>query len=591
MAANDRIRARLHSTSREAAKYLKGTGVVAPTFLEVYGRVPAEDELRAIVHKYSAIEWLSFLSRLQTVFADERVDDVGCQEAVLRCALSAKFRRAFEQFRKFSVGKGVRVGLFFERQLATLQQYALMHANCNGLGSLGSEEGRDDLATALLMTLDLMSPPADGEAPADNLAIRIQSQIRMSLLCSSVYIGRSLDFYQLDNPSPSRELQNYLGLFRDLTGHSAEDFVFGGLTVAIVEESHFHNGHFGEWHAVPNPTKVPKEEQARCVSAFYQTRCGELDEIRAVAQQRDGSRRVSDWNLIAMSTAPVIKLDELGYFVLNLTAVGRSLFDGVRYSLIKGAVDGCLGPDWTPQRLGQLYGDIFEDFAGRVLRHRFGERAVKLDPEGRQRADFAILCANCVAIVEIKAEHYLGSEHASFQTVDERREELRRVGLPKAIEQIGHTIDDVRADRVSSFRAAFPGFAADWTSFPIVPIFITENRLPQVHGCWQELYEPLLQPLRDRRAAGPITPLRILSIDDLEIVPGIGGEYDFGKLCMNWGNDPDFVDAMLWSYLAARGIPTDRSFVRRRFVRAAQLLVDKVGLTLSEGERQILFTS
>ena len=268
----------------------------------------------------------------------------------------------------------------------------------------------------------------------------------------------------------------------------------------------------------------------------------------------------------------------MGRFTLNLTAVGRSLFDGVRHAILTAAREGKLPNGWNDmRRIGGLYGRIFEEFIGRILERAFPDRVMRVETAAEERADFVIAFGAAFMVLEVKAEHFIGLKHASFMPLVERKREIENVGVPKAIGQITNTI---RALRAGDLRIA--GMAPDWTCTPILPVIVTEERLPQVHGCWEALYAPLIQLLDDLRGAGPIAPLRLISIDDVEFLPDIEGPDDFGAICLKWANDPDLRDSSLRSFLFANGITWGDRCVLDRFVSVMLFMADRLGLDVQK---------
>lgn len=251
---------------------------------------------------------------------------------------------------------------------------------------------------------------------------------------------------------------------------------------------------------------------------------------------RTANRGIGSYNLIALSKYPVIELSDELRFVLNLTAAGRSIFDGVGHTILTAAIEKRLPNPWNHQRaVGSLYGDILEPFVRKILEQAFPKSVHKVPEEREERADFVILFGSSVVVLEVKARHFLGPEHASFMTLDQRRDKLEQtIELPKAISQIAKTIQALRNGDID-----VPGLPADWTTTPIIPVIITEERLPQVQGCWEPLYAPMMQPFEDLHGAGPIAPLRLLAIEDLEIVPNVALPDDFGTTCLKWAHDPD----------------------------------------------------
>lgn len=571
--------------AENAFKYLLGRISVIPTYIDVFGKRTKSVDLHAIVADYPVVEWLSFLARSQTLLGSHRTNDHEYRKRVFYGMLGPGVRLAIDKYCVRAAKQGIRVVLFYERQLSTLQQYAILHAPETGEGKLETDQGKDDLGRALLMIAELMMRrPGDLNEFGHNLECRIQDQIRMSLLPPASYAGRAFYFYQLNAVDPPGEVRQYLSLFEDATGVVPRDFILGGLTIAAHEEIRLMRDEYEGWSAIPDPDKSQNPREAECVRAYLSLRCKPVTEIRKLIERFDAQRQVQDWNLIALSMLPLVDLGSTGSFVLNLTALGRSLFDGVRHTILTAALRRELPDPWNhPAAIGNLYGNIFERFVQGVLETAFPGRVHRIPHGASERADFVIPFGHAVVVLEVKGEHFIGLDHASFISLEDRRRELEDVGLPKAISQIASTIGALRSGAIDVL-----GPNVDWTITPVVPVIVTEERPPQVAKCWDELYETFMQPLKDLEGAGPIARFRLIPIDDLEILPDITLADDFGTTCLKWANEPDLSDSMLSAYLSAKGYDWRNGLMIDRYVEVMHFLAGRLGLDAEKLRPEVL---
>ena len=419
---------------------------VIPRYRDLFGRVPSERHLARIVRRYPVGEWLSFLSRIQNMLSAERSGDPEQMRAVVQGAMSEDFRDRLMGFEKRSP-RGMTLRLFYERQIATLQQFAILHAPVTGDKTFTCDRGRDDLGRALLMTFNIMgSGRREKGSLRTLLAIVVQDQIRMSLTPAGQYAARAWNFYELMKTNRSPEVRQYLKLFHLATGVNARDAIMGGLCEVIREETLDPKEIAEAWRAVASPDAYQNPLEARVVRASAKVRQNTVAETRKLVRQVEGRRRMRDWNLIALSKAPIADVGQQGAFVLNHTALGRSLFDGVRHAILTAALGKRLPePFTTAKAVGGLYGALFERYIIGILRHLFPHQVIKIKEEGREkRCDLMVWFPDKVVLVEVKGEHFIAKDHVAYMNLDERRKELRGIGLPKAVAQLTATIKALR---------------------------------------------------------------------------------------------------------------------------------------------------
>ncbi|MGD2109891.1 MAG: hypothetical protein PVI86_10920, partial [Phycisphaerae bacterium] len=549
---------------------------VIPRYRDLFRRTPSERDLLRTVRRYPVGEWLSFLSRFQTMLGPDRSADPQYMGAVLHGAMSQDIRDRLLAFEK-KARRGVTLRLFYERQLATLQQYAILHAPETGNGTFNTERGRHDLGRALLITWDLMGAGRrEKGALSTLLATVIHDQMRMCLFSGGQYAARAWYFYELMKKNRSKEVRQYLNLFRQATGVNARDAIMGGLCEVIREDTRDPKDIAQGWLAVPAPAVCQNPLEARVLRASAKVRQHGVAEIRTFIRQLEGSRRIRDWNLIALSKSPIADLGQQRAFVLNQTALGRSLFDGVRHAILTAALDKRLPPPFTNAKaVGGLYGVLFERYVTGVLRHVFPNQVIKVKRETKdKRCDLVVWFPDKVMLVEVKGEHFTAKDHASYMSLDKRHDELRNIGIPKAVAQLTATVQALRRGVLTP--RGLPDY--DWTITPIVPVIVTDERTPQAPGTWDHLYESFDLPFEKLRAAGPIGRLRLLAVDEIEIFPDVAYTTDLATLLLQWGASSQHRDLTWAAHLEDSGIKTSGRFIPMRFFEAMQSLAVRLGL-------------
>ena len=186
--------------------------------------------------------------------------------------------------------------------------------------------------------------------------------------------------------------------------------------------------------------------EKRIVSAFEKIRCATLYEMRKSIHDFEKNLSISDWNLISLYRFPLVTFPQKGTFIINLTSLGRSLFDGVRHSILTAALAKLLPDDFnSPKRVGGLYGQLFESYIMRLLEAAFGDRVIKISEEEYPgNADCLIYFPGKVLVVEIKSEHFVTAQHYRLMNIQERKLEIENVGVKKGIRQIESTIKGLK---------------------------------------------------------------------------------------------------------------------------------------------------
>jgi hypothetical protein len=279
-----------------------------------------------------------------------------------------------------------------------------------------------------------------------------------------------------------------------------------------------------------------------------------------------------------------VKFPDKGTFIINLTALGRSLFDGVRHSILTAALEGRLESRFCHiKRLGGLYGELFERYVLSVFESAFPGRVVKIsESEFPGNADCLICFPGKVVIVEIKSGHFAIASHYKLMTIQERVSELQDIGISKATRQIQKTARNLRDYTLKLPR--LPHY--DWTITPVIPLIVSEDHFPVFPLAWRYLYEEIEKPLLLLQdGSGPIAPLRMITLDEVEIVPSLSAKTDFSSLLLNWGRDFGLRERSFTNYLHACGHVCSNDFMLNCWTAATRLLATTVGINPEELQR------
>jgi len=549
---------------------------VMPTHRDLYGSDARLEDLVGIVKKYRATEWLSYLSRIHHLLATDETLTTERIQRVIGGTVPHPVRQRLEKFKR-SLKPGQKVALYYERQISTLQQLVVLHAPETGTSKLDCDEGRQDLTLALLMTADIMiGDRLESGGVESLLAITVQDQIRMSTTPAWVYATRAFYFYEMNRSEQSEDVVEYLKLFQIATEVSAVDWILGGLTITIQEESRSLDEIANAWHALPLSRRDKNPKEADVLGAYAAVRMKSLSDLRALIKKREGNRPIRDWNLIALSESPIVDFGDRGAFVLSHTALARSLFDSVRHAILTAALAKKLPEPYTnKQAIGRLYGSVFESYVRSLFESAYPDQVLRV-PEDKheKRADFLIWFPDKVIVVEVKGTHFVGVNHASFLSIEERQKELEKIGLRKAVDQLEATIRALRRGEIGG--SPMPPY--DWTVTPIVPLIVTEERMPQVPGCWETFYGPLCAPLKKLSAAGRMGRLRLMTVGSVERLPDAKMPEDLPTMLLQWGADRSVMELNWSRFLETRNVSFENTFVRRRFFETVKLLAQRLGL-------------
>lgn len=563
-----------------STEYLEKYILVMPTYSSIFGCRPTLKELIDIIKQIPLIEWLSFLSRIQSVVGADRFQDQKNQLSVFHGVFNKRLQNLILDFQN-KRSKPKNLYICYERQLSTLQQLVILHAPVQGDGSLQNDKTRENLGLALLMVMDLMGPNGQNDDLDDIIAGIVQQQIRMADTPYWIYPARAFRFYELETDQPGNKVRTYLSLFEKAEGVTAHDFLLGGLIVAVQEITRSLQDQANSWQRVLPSDQRKNFHEKRFLGAFEKIRCASIEKVRTTITKLENGLSVSDWNLISLSRFPLVTFPQAGTFIINLTVLGRSLFDGVRHAILTAVSEKRL-PDTfnSVRRVGGLYGQVFEKYVQHLLETTFPERVVKI-PENDLpgNADFLIFFPGKIVVVEAKSEHFVAKHHYKLMTIQERRSEIESVGLKKAVRQIESTIKALRNFHLKPLSLGY----YDWTITPIIPLVVTDEEYPLFPQCWKLLYEEVEKPLTLLRdGVGPLGRLRILSLDEVEMLPNLTGSIDFATLLLQWGSDPSKFEYTFRNYLLSCNHHLSNNFMWKRWHEVCQILADRLGFDASK---------
>ncbi|MEE8170099.1 MAG: hypothetical protein V3T70_06085 [Phycisphaerae bacterium] len=544
---------------------------IVPGYKELFGVSATFEGLLEIVLKYSLTEWLSYLSRIQTLITPPYAEDPERHAALYKAVIGDRVADRLVAFEKKHDSRS-RILTFVEPQVATLQQLVILHAPEGNTATFDCDSGRDDLSVALLMTWELMHASDDPQTADETFASLMQDFSRHPGEAPDTLAGRAFAMYQIDKAKPTPAVAELRRLFRDSTAEELSDYLIGGFSIAVREQHKSVEDTASGWQPIPSQDQCSNPLEARCLAAFHKLRCSEVDDLRFRIKEFDGHRAINDWSLIALLKSPIVELSNKRRFILGLSSLGRALFDGVRHALLTEA-----RPLVDPKKLGALYGGVFEDYVLEILRAAFGDRLIRLPPSdvpGEERADAIVVYPRRVVVLEIKSSHYVGTEHKGLLSIEERVAELGRLGITKGASQIADTIRALR-------RYGIPGIGLpeyDWTTTTIVPVIVTKEKIPLVWGL-RRVYEPLLADILNLPLHDQICPTRFISIADVEGIPDLARRTEFADVLIQWASDTTSQECPLSHYLTRQNMSVTRQhFWKHSVLPMMELLIQHFGL-------------
>jgi len=178
-----------------------------------------------------------------------------------------------------------------------------------------------------------------------------------------------------------------------------------------------------------------------------------------------------------------------------------------------------------------------------------------------------------VVIWEVKSTHATPHTRRNLLSVEERTEELRRMGIPDAVDQLSNTINDLRN---GDLDALIP-LRYDWTSTMIIPAAITIEKVPLVPGSWR-IIEPLTSPLLAVGLSDQIAPLRILDITAFEELIEHASGKELGHVLLCWARHPTHMETSFPNFAHGEGMQRGTTRLKARVAASMRLFARKIGM-------------
>lgn len=559
------------SVLRQSMKILLG-------YSDLFGKTCSLDELIGLLKQYPLEQWLNFLSRIQITIAGDRFGDMEAQRNVVKGMFSALVCESLTRWCDENKDRAKNAFVVSERQVSVLQELAIIHAPEN-LEGKAFEQDQDFsvLTDALLIVTDFLhnSSPV---GPNDLIAITAHTQVVLNDTPSWRSFPRAIQFYQIGKDTKSPEVIEYDELFTEASGRSIQDYVMGGICCGMQDEMRTNEEICSGWYAIRQPCNCKNPLEAEVVEAFLSLRAGTVEQIRAEILVQEADLIPRDFNLIALSRFPVVQLNNGSYFILNLSALTRSLFDGPRHVVMTSAVGRS---ESERRRVGGAYGGLFQRYALSILMELFGDRVVVI-PESTYpgHADCLMFFKDVVVVAEIKGEHFAARTHFKYMSGSERISEIKKTGLGKSAGQIAKTITVLRN---YEFAASLAVPCRDWTVTPIVPLIITDEKFPMFPLIWEGLYSEIERPLVELSGGqGTVSRMRLMNMEELELFQDVQERLDFGSLLYQWSSDPKTYDFSPKNFLLAHDYVIGHRNRVEDLKFACRALAERLGLDSSE---------
>lgn len=560
------------SVSQHLASFMR----VVPRYRDLFGKPATRNQLMAIVRSYPVFAWLSFLSRLQTLLGPPHQTDIERHRAAFAGLIGPEVRKRLVDFEKRHLPHGSCL-TFAEPQIATLQQLAILYAPESSDSNFVSPDDFDELATALLITWELMEVNPSPKHRDKVTGALAQAVLRNSFEWTPSLASRAYHAYGIGEAHVSEAVGELGRLFETATGVLLSDYILGGLTLLIFEESQSPEGMAAGW--TPRAPAAPKQDPliGEPVEAFCSVRCATLGHLRAEVRKHDGERPIHEFSLIALSRYPLIEFAGHGRFILSVARVADALFEGVRHAIQTAHLEG----DSRIPRLadiGKAFGLVFEEYVQQILDEAFGERLVHLPRSDQvKRADGLIVYPNRLIPYEIKSKHPRAAGRRGPRTTEEREQELESIGVGDAAEQLAATISELRNGNLDKFL----GKHYDWTITPIIPMIVTAETVPLVWNMWRR-FETLTQPIAALPMQDQLTRVRFLDIADVERLPDLVHMADVCGVFLEWANNAETFELPLLRHLNVAGHQLSNDFLLRRHGTIMRFLAERHGLDASK---------
>jgi|GEM_PF-4458400 len=546
---------------------------VVPKYYDLYQRSPTRCELLQIVSHYSLREWIAFISNMQAMVAPPYHEDLDRQVEAFKGLMGPRTQEAIISFEERSNTKNIR--LLFEAPLSVLSEITFLYAPREG-ESFKTAEDFDALADAYFITWDLMNPGRPPTDANDVFARVLQDIARMPTSPSQDVSTRAFYMYQVSRNECSRVALKIKRIFKEATGVDLDDYVFGAFSAVVKASSRDLDDYKRGAIPVAEANQINNAAESACLSSFYELRRASTDDIVQEIRKRESGRPIQDFNVVALSRYPIVDIDGVGGLMVSTPAAIDSIFSGVRHAVITNIVENHHGDERRRllKAFGGDLGQLFEEYADRILSDAFGAQLWRVpDDTPGESADYILPYRDRVLVIEVKGSYWAGLDHRAAINLDQRFEKLIRLNIKKAVGQIENTIRMLRASELACTR--MPNY--DWTCTRIVPLIVTIEAIPRVPGL-SDFFAPLFQPLTQVAMSELVSSPRLISIEDLDVVPDLALNEDFGQVMLQWAHDLETQDWPLEVHLSHSNIIIDRAYFRERFHSTVKSVCERFGL-------------
>lgn len=565
---------------RKKDPLMYAASIVGASSIELEGGLPKAYEILA---HHSVYSWLNWTARAHGYLSVNGFSSECHQGHLFQLLFGPAIKSRVLNFTQKEPATPHRI--FTETLLTTIQQMAILTSPLKGGDEFLSDQSKEELGELTLLVADeLYYRGSDNSSFSKTtfVAELIPQQERNRGELGIQSYGRAFSFYEIAETQKSQSVAKLLELFSNAAGCDAENFILGGMCILLKEvgQKRFHdlNNLTSGWSPVAIPPSDTHSKEHSLIMQFLSRKSGTVEEIKREIQRHEGNREVREWNLIALSRFPILVADKGSRFVLNFSSLSDTLFSGVYHTILSSLLKQNKGHFNPTQELGNDYGEVFENYVGKILQTVYGDRCIKLEHPGndsRKIADYLVVSDNLTLIFETKGSHFRRKDHFESLSIDDRRKELVKLGVEEAFEQLADTVS-----RLRSYKWPIPGCPnIDWTSVPIIPVLVTDEHLPLFPLAWGTLYESFHSCLTELNGGqGTVCKARLLNIEELEMFPDLSGEYCIAKLLAEWSRDADMFELAFSNFLDSKNIRISSTWIKSRSTEAIQYLSDVLGL-------------
>lgn len=545
--------------------------------IDLQGGLPKAHE---ILSRHSVYAWLNWTARAHGYLSVNGFNSIPHQNQLFHVLFGPNVKSRLLRFIENEPSIPHRI--FTETLLTTIQQMAILNSPLIGGDEFVSDQSREELGELTLLVADeLYYPGSDNSpfSPTTFVAELIPQQERNRGALGSKSYGRAFSFYEIADTQKSQNVAHLMELFGKATDCDAKNYILGGMCILLKEigQKKFHDlkNLTAGWSPVDIPPSDTHPKEHSLIEQFLSRQSGTVEEIKREIKRQEGNRDVRGWNLIALSRFPILVADNGKRFVLNFSSLNDTLFSGVYHTILSFLLKQNKGYAHPTQELGNVYGEVFEDYVGKVLRAVYGDRCIKLEHPGSDSmkiADYLVVFDNLILIFEAKGSHFRRKDHFESLSIEERRKELDELGVKEAFEQLAATILRLRSCKLQIVKC-------DWTSMAIIPVLVTDEHLPLFPFTWGTMYESLHSCLTELNGgAGTVCKARLLNIEELEMFPDLSGKYCIAKLLAEWSRDAGMFEGTFSNFLDSKNIKISSTWINTRSTSAIQYLSDALGL-------------